>query len=549
MRLLTVKETVVGLDLGRHTVRAVWLEKGPHGPCAARREALRLPFDGKGGREALELWIGQQGLKEAGCAVALPGTQALFQPLLLPKDDPRTDAQAAAVEVLKYNEMVSDSMRHAFAPFSLRPDERRLLLAMARTEAVAETVQQSQEMGLRVIEVVPSAVALYNAAAPRLDETPTLLIGVGAGGTDVAVGSASGLFFVRSFAVGGRLFTEMLARHWKIGLAQAESRKETEGGLTNDRPGHEALLKAAETWLNELRACLSIYGNLFPDPVARPARLVLAGGGVRLAGFREYVAGALNVPLVEDVAADEVGETGGMLGEWATAWGLALTGAGAGRCAISLLPEWLRHEREFRRQKPVWIAAAAVAGLVFLVGLAGGYRDFRRKSGLLNAQKASLMNRKRLASAIERARAQNERLQAMAAVVRGLMGGAPVIRDLLDTLQTAKDPADWITMVADADSYFEKGTGSSLTAPARVGGSGERMEPPPPPFQRVLIEGYTRRGNLATVKRLIEGLAAAPFVASADLLSDDEVVADEASEREGTVGARRFVIDLRLRER
>jgi len=27
------------------------------------------------------------------------------------------------------------------------------------------------------------------------------------------------------------------------------------------------------------------------------------------------------------------------------------------------------------------------------------------------------------------------------------------------------------------------------------------------------------------------------------------VVADEASEREGTVGARRFVIDLRLRER
>ncbi len=541
-------ETIVGLDLGRYAVRAVWVKTGTGGPQVEKREALRMPFDGMGAHEALNLWIGQKNLKEAACAIALPGPQTLFQPLLLPPDDPRTDAQAAAVEVLKYNEMVSDSMRYAYAPFSLAPNERRLLLTMARAEAVDETLRRARELGLRVAEMVPSAVALYNAAAPALDDRPALLIGIGAGGTDVVVGSASGLFFVRSFAVGGRHFTDALGRQCKIGLAQAESRKETEGSLVGEGPEHAALRQAAEVWLNELRACLSIYGNLFTDPTARPARLWMAGGGARLGGFRSYVAEALRLSLMERV---ELGLGGGLEeeGEWATACGLALAAAGAGRCAISLLPERLRVEREFRRQKPVWAASAAVAGLIFLTGLVGGYRDFRRKSNLLNAQKVSLLNRQRLAAGIEHARTRNERVRQMAGTVRTLMAGAPQMRDLLEAIQASKDADDWITMVADAGSYFEKSSAPKSPFPAATGEPVNRSQPPEPPFDRVLIEGYTRRGNLTTVKRLIEGLATAPFVASADLLSDDEVVADETSEREGTVGARRFVIDVRLRER
>lgn len=548
----TSREPLVGLDLGRHAVRAVWLSSAAGGvPRVARRETLRLPLDGMGAREATESWIEQTGLREASCSIALAGSQALFQPLLLPPDDPRTDAQAADVEVLKYSEMMSDTMRHAHAPFALKAGERRLLLALARATAVEETVARAAALKLRVVEVTPGPVALYNALCAAAGSAPALFAGVGAGGTDIAIGSASGLYFVRSFGVGGRAFTDALARALKIPFAQAESRKETDGQLRGDGPDAAALRAVADQWLNELRACLSVYANLFPEPEARPQRVVLAGGGARLAGFAERISEALQLPVVGAEAAgwsDDPAEAAAC----ATAVGLALAAHGTARCRISLLPDDLRYEREFRRQKPLWGAAAVVAGLIFAVGLIGGYRDNQRKANVLRAQEASIQARQQLAASIETSRRRNEQLRRMGGEIRALLESGPLVRELLAAIQQAKDPDDWITLVADAESYFEK---SSAPPPERraapgPGESGEAPPPPaPPPFNRVLIEGYTRRGNLATVKRLIDGLSAAPFVAAADLLSDDAVVPDEAAEREGLIGARRFVLDVRLRDR
>jgi len=551
MRLAS-RETLVGLDLGRHAIRAVWLAAASGTPRLLRRETLRLPFDGVGAREAIESWLDQKGLREASCAIALPGAQALFQPLLLAPDDPRTDAQAAEIEVVKYGEMMSDTMRHAHAPFALKAGERRLLLAMARAPAVDEALSRARELQLRVAEIAPAPVALYNALCAAAGAEPALFAGIGAGGTDIAIGSAEGLYFVRSFGVGGRAFTDAMARALKVPFALAESRKESEGDLRGDRPEQAALRQTADQWLNELKSCLSVYANLFPDPEARPRRLVLAGGGARLAGFAERVGEALGLPVAGADAAgwsDDPAEAA----VYATAVGLALAARNAGRCRISLLPDDLRYEREFRRQKPVWVAAAVVAGLIFAAGLAGGYRDNRRKADVLRMQEASVQTRQELASSIEAIRARNDKLRRMGAAVRTLVAGGPVLRDLLTTVQQVKDNEDWITMVADAELYFEKSAAGPVER-RPVPGPGEpaaatAVPPAPPVFQRVLIEGYTRRGNLATVKRLIDGLAAAPFVASADLLSDDEVVAGRTAEIEGTIGARRFVLDVRLRDR
>ncbi len=546
------RETFVGLDLGRHALRAVWLAAASGTPRLLRRETLRLPFDGMGSRETIASWIEQKGLRDVSCAIALPGAQALFQPLLLAPDDPRTDAQAADVEVVKYSEMMSDTMRHAHAPFALKTGERRLLLAMARAPAVDETLARAKDLQLRVVEVAPAPVALFNALCAAAGPEPALFAGIGAGGTDIAIGSAEGLYFVRSFGVGGRAFTDAMARSLKVPFALAESRKESEGDLRGDRPEHAALRQVADQWLNELRSCLSVFANLFPDPEARPRRVILAGGGARLAGFADRIGEALRLPVAGADAAgwlDDPAEAAG----YATAVGLALAAQNAGRCRISLLPEDLRYEREFRRQKPVWVAAAIVAGLIFATGLAGGYRDNQRKADVLRAQEASVRARQELAASIEAIRSRNDKLRRIGGTVRTLIAGGPVLSDLLTVIQKGKDNDDWITMVADADLYFEKpAAGPSERRPVPGPGepaAGTAVPPAPAPFQRVLIEGYTRRGNLATVKRLIDALAAAPFVASADLLSDDEVVESEAAERDGTIGARRFVLDVRLRER
>lgn len=547
MLRLGARETLVGLDLGRHALRAVWLAASAGPPRIVRRETLRLPFDSLGARAAIETWIEQKGLRSADCGIALPGAQSLFQPLRLPPDDPRTDAQAAAVEAVKYNEMVSDSMGHAFAPFATRPGERRLLLAMTRSAAVDEALRRAEDLKLRVVEIVPAPVALFNALAPAAGSVPTLFAGVGASGTDLAIGAAGGLFFVRFFGVGGRSFTDAFARALKIPFALAESRKESEGDLRAGSPEGAALRAVADQWLNEVKSCLAVYTNLFPEPEAQPRRLVLAGGGARLGGFRERAAEALRLEAVGPEAAGWSNDPA-EAAEFATAVGLALAARGSG-CPISLLPDTQRYEREFRRQKPAWVAAAAVAGLIFLAAVVGGYRDNQRKTALLRVQEAGVLARQNLAGGLEAVRERNERLRAMGRTTQALLNGGPLLRGLLTAVQDAKDPEDWITMIADADLYFEKTAAPAERQTVAEDAPAARTPPPPPPFNRVLIEGFTRRGSLATVKRLIERLAAVPFVASADLLSDDEVIESEASEREGTTGARRFVLDIRLKNR
>ena len=67
-----------------------------------------------------------------------------------------------------------------------------------------------------------------------------------------------------------------------------------------------------------------------------------------------------------------------------------------------------------------------------------------------------------------------------------------------------------------------------------------------PGFHRIVIEGYTPKADLVTVKELIAELGATDFIESADLLSDDQVVADaDRVPRKGR-GARRFVVDIKV---
>ncbi len=528
-----------------------WAELRGAAAVVTRREQLRLPQGMADTTTVVRPWLEQHKVGGDPCVMSVPGAQCIYQPFLLPRGDPRGLEAAADMEAIRFREMASEEMLHAFTRIDLAPDEKRLLLAMVRTSALDRILETARSYAIEVVDLVPSPVALFRALkAGREAEGATLYLSVGHSSTDLAIGSpAAGLLFARAFGSGGQLFSDRLARDKKLSPAQAENTKIREGSLLPDNELAAPLRAAADLWISEIEACLGIYGSVFGAGKADVARIVLAGGGGRLKGLADYLAIKLNLN-VETAARGQAAadETDPMT--FATADGLALCGLEPAEAHISLLPRQVRDELTFREQKPYWVGAGVAAGLILAVSLAGGFRDLRRQSTDLRAKRESLRRRQDLVEQIESIRWRTSSVNDMAAPLRTIAAAGPAMRTLLDLVAAKKAPEDLVTMICDADSYFHEEEWNPDTSAIRSGmrdrraaakkvGERDRQLG----IQRVIIEGYTRQSSFATVKGLIEALREAQFVRSADLLSDDKLVEAETA---ATHRGRAFVIDVGL---
>jgi Tfp pilus assembly PilM family ATPase len=470
-------------------------------------------------------WVEKCGLQRFPCVLGFAGSQSVFQPLTLAADDPRTNEQACSIEVVKFNEMASEQMTYGFAPISVRKDQRSLLLAMARLSLVDAFLGIARESGLNVIELMPGPVALFNAfeALVEQHEAPYLYLNIGASATEMAIGSSAGLLFARAFAAGGQVFTDAVAKARKLSTGQAEDLKVSSSSVKAENSLADAFAPAAALWLQELNACLAVYRSLYADPKLKPVKAILCGGSAALRGLPEFVSASLNV---ETVLADAMPGVPikDKPAHFMAATGLALAGLGLGQANVSLLPPMVRDELSFKRQKPFWIAAGILAVAILAVSLLGGYRDFVRMEGHLKGKKLSLTRRQQLAGQIEQVTNQCNVVSRMAVPVKEMLTSGPVVRDLITLIANAKDPEDWVSLLADENYYFEPPSASDNplrlmpTDPRKPRVSGTNNIA----IQRVIVEGYyTRRSGLHTVKDLIAKLTNAASVASADSLGDD----------------------------
>jgi len=552
--------TVVGLDVGRYAVKAAWVELRGGSPVVRRTEMLRLPLDTSDALGVIRPWAEKLKLAGSSCVLAVPGPEAIFQPLVLPPADPRTIEQAASIEVLRFNEMASETMQYGHLQFAGNPGERRLLLSMARPSVVEPLLLFARELGMNLVDLVPAPAALFAALAgdtATLAE-PVVFVDMGHASTSVAIGSKVGLMFARAFSGGGQLFAEAIMRRRNITDTQADAFKTDNASMSEGPEDIKAALEeAASLWISELQSCFSVFSSLFPTRDARPARIVFSGGGSRMKGLPEYLAARLNMPVskVEQLP----GKPSPALPEtFAVAAGLASLGLQPVASRLSLLPKTLRDEQLFRRQKPYWIASAAVAALTLTVCLAGGTRDIRRKEAHLGIQRAGLARRQQLAAKIDGVKGRIEQIHSMAGPVQAMLTTGPQLRDLVTAVAAALPPdgGDWISMFSDADSYFSKNPFSKRRRKPDAGGPNPAKQPPeqdadapPAPINAIVLEGYTRTPDFSTVRNLVLAISDLQFVEGADLLSDDKLVVPDGTEKAVLQpGVQRFVLEIRLKK-
>ena len=556
------RNQILGLDIGRYAAKA--LLAAPKGDRVEllRAETLRLPAGAFDRRAILARWIKENNLTGNRCVVSISGQQAMFQPMFMVSGDPRTIEQAVSMEIVKLRDIAAETMTYGYAPFGGDQGERRILMAMARPAVINEAMDLVRDLELEILDVLPAPIALFNALVPAQVPGCTVFAHVGSSLTEVAVGGPGGLMFARAFAVGGQSFTDALAKVKQVQVPHAENLKTTgQCSIEDADPLVSAAMKrVADLWASEFQSCLAVFNSLFPRPADRPTRLVLSGGGMLLPGFSAYI--AKKAGLLETVSDVRLPVEGDCTtpAVWTIAAGLAVSALRPRPCAISLLPQVVRDEQAFRREKPYWLAASVVAALILIAGLVGGYCDFKRMERHLTTQRASLERRRALVAQIEGAQARAQLMRDMTDPISKLLHVGPTVRELLSLAAKAKDPNDWITLVCDGESYQSKSPSTSpLGVPATesldrrkhvITAVAEVATNRPARFEHMIIEGCTRKLDFSTVQGLIDRLEAAHLVASADLLSDDKLVQADPSETKGVDRkVKRFVIDVKVGER
>jgi type IV pilus assembly protein PilM len=179
------------------------------------------------------------------------------------------------------------------------------LLVAAVKDAVLGNVKAVQLAGLNPVEVDLIPFALSRSIHRSAATTDVLVqIDVGAGTTSVIVTAAGVPQFVRLIPAGGDDVTQALSARLVIDLDQAEVIKRRVGlaaghaaGVIPADAGAAGIIKESITeLLTSLRNTVYYFGNT--RPAMPPARIVLTGGGARLAGFADALSGLTRLPVV-----------------------------------------------------------------------------------------------------------------------------------------------------------------------------------------------------------------------------------------------------------
>lgn len=584
---------IVGLDLGARNVRAVWVELQGGRPRVVRAERMELPLEGADADALVRAWLAQFGLKKGFASAAIPGTKLVFQPGRIMPDDPRTPRQVAEMDLTRFSEMVGESMAFDVTACE-RPDSSiRYMMSMARPSVVSESLDSLRAIDIRPSDLIPAPAALFAGFASVATQSDGLVmvVDIGATKTEIAVGDVSGLLFCRSFAIGGRNFTEAIAKGGACPMQQADAQKTRDASLREGAPFAEFLTPVADRWFGQFSAVMAAFRSSINDRGLNASTIILAGGGSRLDGFREWFAGKVNGASPKGqlavasksagasrvVSAQDIPAPEGIpdLGTFAIAYGLAVVSLETpGVPRLSLIPDSLRDEVVFREKKPYWLATAATLILALGVFTASLLVTLGREARRMDAENAELRRREKIDKEINAIHGETEALRKETKPLRELLAGGAASRYAISLVASSIAPQDWISLVCDEETYlrteapkaapelpklarpgfFVPGFRDNDTKAKEASSTFKPAEAKPAPekskFTAFVIEGYTPDIGLESVHAMMRRMRSGERVKSVDLMSDDKVKPPvelpEAFRRLNIPEMRRFVIRLEV---
>lgn len=303
---------ILGLDLGSHSLKAVYLDSAQRAQPVQRYVEVLRPLEGdrveslKAALRQLSAEFPPGELDQT--VVALPGPALATHPITLPFSDAKRIESALPFEIeaqlpFDLSEAVFD-----YQVTSRVEGKSDLLVAVIRQDELRTLLATLLSLGIDPRIVTHPALAYQNllsnsARTLGYTEGPVAILDVGHERTSVAIGMAGAdLEFARTFSGGGKDLSRALASELQISFEQASHWKETQGAVASavavDGGDGEriagALVRGLQPILRELRPTLKSYTARSRKAVGR---IYLCGGTARLPGLPEQLTRDLGIPV------------------------------------------------------------------------------------------------------------------------------------------------------------------------------------------------------------------------------------------------------------
>lgn len=293
-----LERSVLGLDLGAHTLKAVELRVSPRSlePGQLRvhpRIDATTPIG-----EHLQRFVAMHKLPMGHVATALPANQLSTRRLEFPFSDSRRLNQAIPFEIESETPFRLDDI---FVDWNLlRSDKNFAVVAasLAKRKAVGELLERLQSGGCDPHVIEAEGLVLANLAPVFRLEGTQLLVDIGHEKTTFCVVHEGRPVLAHSIPLAGRAMSEAIAEELGLPVEEAEQRK-CEGGVlgrggSSGSPGVAAIVdRIAREAVRTLEAAEARQGA---GPALRDARLTLMGGSARLDRIDEVLAKRTGLP-------------------------------------------------------------------------------------------------------------------------------------------------------------------------------------------------------------------------------------------------------------
>jgi type IV pilus assembly protein PilM len=302
------KQSLVGLDIGSHTIKAVELETASNRNHRLINWGISQPLaeaivdgeimDRQLVTDAISNLLESRGVKSKNVVAAVSGRAVIVKKITMNKLSAEDAQQAVYWEAEQHvpydiNDVSLDF--EILGPAPNDPKQMQVLLVAAKKDMVMSFSDLIREAGLNPVMVDVDSFAAQNALEANYDFGPDevlAILNVGSEITNINILQGGVPYFTKDLQVGGDTFIEAAMRKFSLSQSEAAATVRGESGSGLEiQPVIEQACEGLATALERAQTYLRTAGEAGPV-----SRIMLCGGSALTPGVAEFLNRRFNVP-------------------------------------------------------------------------------------------------------------------------------------------------------------------------------------------------------------------------------------------------------------
>lgn len=306
-----------GLDIGNHSIKVCqvkWRGKKPLltslGSTTTPRGLIGSESEEHQKELAKHIRLAKKdaGVKTDRVVVGLPESKIFTQLITIPKVEDQKLEELIHWEAKKYIPIPIDEVRVDWIFLGERTINQQPHLDVFLIAAPNNLIERYLQV-LRFAKLEPVAIETESVATTRAlwwphqmkvskqlaDNTPVLVLDLGANSTDLSVVQSGALLFSQSLVTGSDALTEAIASDFGLEMQQAEEYKRNYGLDETQLEGKiaESIKPIMQVIISEVTKTIDFFKSRFEK--STPRRVLLVGDAAKLPGILIYIAGEIGI--------------------------------------------------------------------------------------------------------------------------------------------------------------------------------------------------------------------------------------------------------------